>query len=401
MASDTPQVSVIIPVYNQARFIRGAVGSVVAQTYADWEIVVVDDGSTDDTPRVLAELAGRISRMRVIRQPNRGRAAARNAGISHACGVYAAFLDADDVWFPDKLERQVAALEACPRAGAVYARAVVVGLDGVPDRRGLVIGAAPASPRAAFADLAMLNRVPLSTAMVRRECLDEVGWFDEGLVYIEDWELWLRLAARYEFVFTPQVLAGYRAEMEDTLAKMDRCGVQETVPRMIERAFDNLPAGSSFKALRPGALARAHLIWGACLEYALGRISAAQGHVEKAVQLDGSLLSVPDAFSKVVAQFAAWYAADGRAFVECVFANAPPGLFRKPGLFKRRALARYWLELGYQMFLIHRWRQAAGYVLRASWHDPGMTGRRPGGSVGGGGGGCRGGGGGGICPKSV
>lgn len=200
-------VSVIIPTHNYARFVGRAVDSALGQTHAPAEVIVVDDGSTDDTPKVLA---GYGDRVRVIRQVRRGPAVARNAGIRAARGDLVALLDSDDHWRPQKLARQVAALRADPAPGAVGCGSVRV------DAAGRVVAEViPRSPPAGVDLTAQLRGVALrdvwvggscSGALIPRRVLDEVGLFDESLTAAEDWDLWLRVAARYPIRNVPEAL---------------------------------------------------------------------------------------------------------------------------------------------------------------------------------------------------
>ncbi|HYL81892.1 MAG TPA: glycosyltransferase, partial [Candidatus Acidoferrum sp.] len=193
---DAPLVSVIIPTYNSAGFVVEAVRSVLAQTHSPVEIIVVDDGSTDATAESLRPYAERI---RYLYQQNRGVAAARNAGIAVARGDLLAFLDADDMWVPDKLERQLACLDRRPQVGVTHADARHCYVDS---------GRQCARPPLArqfdgncYTDLFFGNRIVTSSVMVKRHCLEAVGGFDETIraASVEDYDLWLRLARRYEF----------------------------------------------------------------------------------------------------------------------------------------------------------------------------------------------------------
>ena len=205
-----PCVSVIIPVYNQAHFIRDAVESVVTQTFTDWEIIVVDDGSTDDTPLILADLARQIPLLQVICQPNRGRSAARNAGIRAAMAPFLVFLDGDDWLCPGKLERQVAYLEKHPEIGVVYSDAMLCDEDG----KELVPYSAanlPWHPSGNIVEsLFLRDSVPIHSAMVRRACIERAGLFDERLPQTEDWDFWIRVACHCRFHYQGEVLARYR-----------------------------------------------------------------------------------------------------------------------------------------------------------------------------------------------
>ncbi|MBI4355948.1 MAG: glycosyltransferase [Candidatus Omnitrophica bacterium] len=199
----TPKVSVVVPTYNRAHLIPEALESIWAQTYRDLEVIVVDDGSTDDTREILRPW---WPRLRYIYQPNQGCAAARNRGISLARGTYVAFLDSDDRWLPDKLAQQVAWLEAHSKAGLVYSRLwrYVLGRDAERE-------ICPRELPATFLDvLRGSGFIPTSTVMVRRRCLEAVGLFDVSLPVAEDWDLWLRIARRYPIAALPAVLAEHR-----------------------------------------------------------------------------------------------------------------------------------------------------------------------------------------------
>ena len=212
-----PAVSVVLATYNQAHWLAETIESVRAQTYADWELVVADDGSTDDTAAVVTRFA-RDHRIRCIAGAHAERAAARNRAIAASTGELVAFLDADDTWHPEKLARQVAALAAAPEAGACYAVARFVDGSGRPlDVR--------KPPRALsgliFPRLVRGNFIILASMMVRRRCLEAVGAFDATLPVFgcEDWDLWLRLARRYAIVAVDEELVRYRVHDGNTRAE--------------------------------------------------------------------------------------------------------------------------------------------------------------------------------------
>lgn len=188
----SPLVTAVIPTYNYARFVARAVESVLGQTYPAIECVVVDDGSRDETPQVLEQFGSRI---RVIRQPNRGLSAARNTGIAAASGPYVAFLDSDDCWYPEKIERQMALIRSAAELGCVGCGFAHVSPDGsveeFPGRRNN--RSQPETLR-----LIALRKFWVggsgSGALVRREVLQRVGPFDERLSAAEDWDMWMRLS---------------------------------------------------------------------------------------------------------------------------------------------------------------------------------------------------------------
>lgn len=211
MSAPRPTVSVVIPTYNRAHFIGEAIASVRAQTYPCSEIIVVDDGSTDHTATVVAALGPGI---RYLQQPNAGPAAARNHGIANACGDLIAFLDTDDRWRPQKLERQVALLERWPDVALVAADMAIsdgagrVEVESNFAHRGLLEffqdldgRPVPEAPRR----LLNLNFINTSTVVLRREVLQALGGFDTRLRYGEDLELWLRVAAQHGIACDPTV----------------------------------------------------------------------------------------------------------------------------------------------------------------------------------------------------
>jgi glycosyltransferase involved in cell wall biosynthesis len=197
-------VSAVIPAYNYARFVGRAIDSVFAQTYENIECIVVDDGSTDDTPAVLAAYGDRI---RMLRQQNRGLSAARNAGITMARGECVALLDADDEWLPEKLAKQVALLQARPEVAVVGCGWNAVDSDGKFLFK--VQLPAPGPGEDAVRGIALRKRWvcgSASAAVIRRHVLDEVGLFDETLTAAEDWDMWLRIGAEHKIANVPEVL---------------------------------------------------------------------------------------------------------------------------------------------------------------------------------------------------
>ena len=197
-----PLVSVIIPTYNRETLIRKAIDSVLAQTYRQWEIVVVDDGSEDNTKDVV--LSYKNENIFYIYQENRGIAAARNTGIKNSRGSFIAFLDSDDYWRPNKLEKQMKLFFEHPEYGMVASQCASIRTDGTfrkRNRRG--------KSGWVLEDLFKANFIRTSSAIVKRECLDKVGLFDETLKEGEEYDLWLRIASKYPIGFVNEPLAVY------------------------------------------------------------------------------------------------------------------------------------------------------------------------------------------------
>ncbi len=201
-----PLISVIIPVYNGEQFLAAALDSVFAQSFQDFEVVVINDGSTDGTERVLAAYADRI---REVRQENRGLAASRGRGVALAQGTWVAFLDADDIWLPHKLARQAEAARQHPECGIISTDALSFAEDRVlvPS---LHTWYRPSSGTV-LESLLFGNWIPPSAAMVRRDCFAHVRTFElPPPGYGEDWLMWMQIAAHAPVHFVDEVLVRRR-----------------------------------------------------------------------------------------------------------------------------------------------------------------------------------------------
>ncbi len=206
MTGAAPLVSVVIPVYNAQDVIGETIESVLAQTWTDREIVVVDDGSSDASGEIVRSFGAQV---RYVRQENGGVARARNRGIAESAGEYIALLDHDDLWHPQKLERQVTVLDGRPEVGMVITDVAHLARDGKP----MGIVGAGYNPSETFARLFVRGYVPTpSAAMIRRSVFETVGGFDERFpsAGLDDHELWTRIAARYEIASIPEPLTYHR-----------------------------------------------------------------------------------------------------------------------------------------------------------------------------------------------
>jgi glycosyltransferase involved in cell wall biosynthesis len=229
-----PLISVIMPVYNGEKTIRETIESVFNQTFPDWELIVINDGSQDATLQILNSIQD--PRLRVFSYPNAGQATSRNRGISQACGEYISFIDADDLWTPDKLEAQLHVLQANPQAAVAYSWTKCIDEVGQVSRRGSHISVTGD----VYKNLLVVNFLENgSNPLIRRQALNEVGSFDESLTPAEDWDLWLRLAARYHFevVSSPQIL--YRVSVKSATANVWR--LEAACLEVIERACTQAP----------------------------------------------------------------------------------------------------------------------------------------------------------------
>jgi glycosyltransferase involved in cell wall biosynthesis len=201
------RITAIVPTFNSERYICDTVESVLTQTYPVHEVIVVDDGSTDRTEKVLEKYAGRI---RYIGQKNAGPPVARNTGLAHATGDWIALLDSDDLWVPSKTERQVEYLRAHPSCGLVYTDMKTFDQTGIIEEsvkisRNLTLPSGRIFPQM-FAETLFQT----SAVLIRKSCLDTVGGFDEALRMGDDYELFLRLARHFEMGYVDEPLVLYR-----------------------------------------------------------------------------------------------------------------------------------------------------------------------------------------------
>jgi glycosyltransferase involved in cell wall biosynthesis len=273
---DAGQVTVVIPAYNAAAYIRKAVDSVLAQSYADREIVVVDDGSTDATPTILAAYGEQI---RVVRQPNGGLSSARNHGIRLANGAYIAFLDADDYWLPSKLERQIALLQDRPEVGFCSTATRVEN----PEGKELSQWNCP--PLQAVSTLrTMFSRLSAiagsaSSVVVRRACQQQAGYFDESLRSLEDIDMWMRFAAIAEYACIDEPLTVILRRADSISRNLDamRAGALQVL-RKNRALLDARSQGSFWQAAYASVLCD-YAKW----EYRMGRRWQAIRHLLEAL----------------------------------------------------------------------------------------------------------------------
>jgi glycosyltransferase involved in cell wall biosynthesis len=241
-------VSVVVPIFNAGRFLREAVEGVLQQTYRDWELFLVDDESSDGSIQLAAEYAERFGpKVRHLFHPdrgNRGPAATRNRGVEEARGKYVAFLDADDVWLPDKLALQVRLLEQHPDVGLLYTKVLSVDENTKELTRPLQptgplswfvgeVGSGTAGqPYDAYEAILSFNGrvyVPTSTAIVSRRLLDDIGGFPVGCKhFVEDRITWTRIAKRAPLFFDPKVTAFYRVHDANWTSKQNDFSMLET-----------------------------------------------------------------------------------------------------------------------------------------------------------------------------
>ena len=273
------RISVIIPCYNSTAYLPQAIESVLAQTYQNYEIILVDDGSTD---RICEVVSSYLPSLHYIRQENRGPASARNTGLRAAKGEYLVFLDADDELLPGKLELQVNFLEQNPAIDIVYANGYTIKVvDGSEERElfsenGL-LDKSLGSPEQSLKSLALSNAFPIHTAMVRAQCVLEIGGFDEDLVALEDWDLWFRLAQEHHFAYLDEIVARYRVIPS---------GLTHNSPRQalaFDQVHSKIERSQAFFTLSPEVRAEFYYTWG-MMTLEAGRPAEAVSRLKKSIE---------------------------------------------------------------------------------------------------------------------
>lgn len=248
-----PEISVIIPTYNRARFIERAVQSVLNQTYQDFELIVVDDASTDDTEERVGHLLRNGMRFKYVRHDiNRGASAARNNGIKTSTGEYIAFLDSDDEWLPEKLEKQMQVFEESQddKLGVVYSGVAYIKEEDnqkideqQPKKRGYI-----------FEDF--LRRCCVGGGpgvfLVKKEVFDTCGLFDEReeLRIVDDYEMWVRVSKDYKFDFVDDLLTRcyrHNVSITATMTEYDRAIAHENVVNKFRADYERVPKILSLK----------------------------------------------------------------------------------------------------------------------------------------------------------
>ena len=242
----TKLVSVIIPVYNGADYLREAIDSVLSQTFDDYELIVVDDGSTDDTPAIAKSYGARLT---YIRQENKGVAAALNRGILRARGKYIAWLSHDDVFLPNKLERQVDFMRQFPEFKACYTDSYAI------DSHGTIIQEReePWYPRQQAVRI-LFSRMYIRgcSMLIERACFDKVGLFNEKLRYTQDAEMWFRMLRHFEVGRVPGKLTKYRTHPDQGSRRNVEAHTAEK-QAMYKQVFEDLGVAGVFPELAESA----------------------------------------------------------------------------------------------------------------------------------------------------
>lgn len=279
-----PVISVVVPAYNVEKTIKETIQSIQRQTFSDFELIVINDGSTDGTLDVLKTLEE--PRMKVFSYENGGLPEARNRGIDRSTGEFITFIDADDLWTADKLELQLAALQNHTEAGLVYSWTSFMDSEGKAFSKDTpVFYEGNIYPQLLIGNFINSG----SNVMLRRQAIESVGKFDASLKSIEDWEYWLRVAAKWPFAVVPKYQILYRQSPTSMASKVD---VMEKYSLLvIERAFQAAPAELQYLKKRSIASTYQYLAR-LCLTHTpdAEKINKATHNLKKAISFSPSLL---------------------------------------------------------------------------------------------------------------
>ena len=290
-----PTISVIIPAYNQAEYISESIHSVLSQTCPDFELIVVNDGSTDDTAQVIANIQD--PRLRVIWQPNAGLSAARNTGIRESTAPLITFLDADDCFFPEKLEILSRFLDENPNIGLVSGGTLVINQRGEPLRLNTGF---PAGLDLPF--FLMHNPFSACAVMVRRSWINKVGVFDESLKACEDWDLWHRLLfAGCQFAWVEHAVVTYRYHSGQMTREAER--MREAIFLVLDKFYKQPDLPKNIMAMKDLVYSSGH-IHAAAYEYFACDFDAGNKDLTDAIRLDPTL--IVNNYQKLVDTLIGW-----------------------------------------------------------------------------------------------
>ncbi|MCR8915829.1 glycosyltransferase [Marinobacter panjinensis] len=240
-----PLVTVITPTYNRADFLPEAIDGVLAQTFGDFELIVVDDGSTDNSSEILADYEAKDSRVRIFRQENQGQSVARNRALAEARGEYICFLDSDNYWPPEKLQQQVALFDEHPEVDVIYGDTITIDENGVELTRHNMTRYSGHIAKWMLRD----NCVSMNTAMARRKCFDDMGGMSGQRRVADDYDLWLKFSAQFQFLYVPEFWAYYRV-MDDQISsdKTARFASNEAIIHDFRRSYPDAVSEEEFNA---------------------------------------------------------------------------------------------------------------------------------------------------------
>lgn len=359
-----PKVSIVIPTYNRVAYLRWAIESAIAQTFTDHEIIVVDNGSTDETYQLVHSLDD--PRIRYVYQENRGPAGARNTGVRHAKGEYIAFLDDDDYFLPEKLAWQVPALDQQPDNVAFIASGHLI-----VDASGHTLS--EEEPWEVYPDLNLqvwLEACPVivNSILIRKSWYEKIGYSDENLALSDDWDMWIRMSsAGATMPWLKTIVCAYRMHSSNMISNVK--GNRDSYFMVYDKFFKSDYVPEEILASKNAYYARAHLI-GAGREYHAGYLEDAKKDVDAAIALHPELLSDNGAqlFKLLVDWAGTPLVRDPIRYLETVFDNLPDSAKHLQSL-KSKAIAQIFMRDFFRAYKKGDFRLVRKSLLRAIRHD--------------------------------
>ncbi|MGA2668941.1 MAG: glycosyltransferase [Ignavibacteria bacterium] len=279
-----PKIAVIIPTYNRAQIITESIVSVLHQTFKDFELIVVDDGSTDNTKEVVANINDH--RIRYIYQNNHGASAARNAGIKASTSEYVAFLDSDDFYVDNAVEKAINCLESHPNVGFSYGQCYVSRLGGNIYRTrksAFHDNSTIIEPFMQIRELLLICPITLSSLTVRRRCFDEVGIFNEDLFFGEDFHMFIRLAKKYPAFYIAEPLITQTVHDDSLRHTIIKPGGDKAFPLILQEIFNDPAIAPNFSDIKNSTYSHYYSEW-IMLSYWGTNMKLARKYLRMAVQ---------------------------------------------------------------------------------------------------------------------
>lgn len=368
-----PQVSVIIPTYNRARMVQDSVESALAQTFRDFEIIVVDDGSTDETRGVLEKYKGRIHN---FHQANQGLAAARNNAIAASHGEMIALLDSDDIWMPNKLAVQIEFMRTHPAFALVACHAIPLDEYAHPRSQTPIHPFQPEG-QVTLQDILLDSPLVASTIVVRRQCLPSPFAFTPGITFGEDWEMCLRVAIKQPVGFIAQSLVGFRRHANSLTLPL---GTQEQIDlrlkhrlSVVERIFPEL--SENLEYLRPlrSRVEAVDYVQAALASYANRNYTLAADLLAEAIRGDPQSWRGAK-FAGLIENYAGFIMeekGEGAAFLflQGIFGHLPPE-FGTAKTVRRKTMAALYIAIAFQNYHRRETRRVLGHAIRAIFAEP-------------------------------
>lgn len=356
--------SIIIPAYNQGHYLFSAIQSCLEQTYPEFEIIVVDDGSTDNTRQVVESFDHPA--ITYVYQSNKGLSGARNTGIRHSSGEFLTFLDSDDEFLPEKLTLLIGKMHDNPDLGFIAGQAMLIDQNGksIPN----TFESQLPTP---ISQLALGNPFHVGSVLIRRAWQEKIGFFDEALRSYEDWDFWLRLAlAGCPMTVIPTPVSLYRFHT----AQMTRNGIQMTNANMavLEKIFSQNNLAADWVAIKPLAYSHAHLR-ATAHGFLASDFSWAHKHLRQAIQLNPELLE--NKGEKLKQLFSAWTnlpkTNDTISFLDRIYSNLPDELaFLAQN--RRQLIADAALQKAFREYHRKNFPAARSAAWKAFWLQPGL-----------------------------